>query len=50
MTTLPPAASAFDVRESLWCVLESVRPLDDRTEGSGVDELGDLVELCRWRA
>src|SRR5205823_6938773 len=35
--------AAFDVGERLCGVIERVRPVDDGTEDSGVDELGDLA-------
>jgi hypothetical protein len=35
--------AAFDVGERLCGFIERVRPVDDGTEGSGVDELGDLA-------
>ena len=35
--------AAFDVGERLCGFIERVRPVDDGTEDSGVDELGDLA-------
>jgi hypothetical protein len=41
-----PWFGSFDVGEGLRGLVERVGAVDDGSEDFGIDELGDLVELC----